>query len=179
MMPRMGFAQAIESALVQAMAKDKDIIIMGEDVQTLRVSLYTQFGKDRVIPSPISEAGFLGAGVTAAMGGLRPIVEIMLVDFIGVAMDAVMNQAAKVRAFSGNRWSVPLVIRTSCGGGYGDAGQHEQSLWGMLAHIPGLNVVVPSTPADAGGPGNTLRNPRRRPSSPAKPGHDSPPANEW
>jgi acetoin:2,6-dichlorophenolindophenol oxidoreductase subunit beta len=75
----------------------------------------------------------------------------MLVDFIGVAMDALLNQAAKVQAFSGGRWQVPLVVRTACGGGYGDGGQHEQSLWGWLGHIPGLSVVVPSTPADAGG----------------------------
>jgi pyruvate dehydrogenase E1 component beta subunit len=85
------------------------------------------------------------------MGGLRPIVEIMLVDFLGVAIDALLNHAAKIEAFSGGRWQVPLVVRAACGGGYGDGGQHEQSLWGWLAHIPGLAVVVPSTPADAGG----------------------------
>jgi pyruvate dehydrogenase E1 component beta subunit len=85
------------------------------------------------------------------MAGLKPVVEVMMVDFIAVAMDAVLNHAAKVDAFSGGRWQVPLVIRAACGGGYGDGGQHEQSLWGWLAHIPGLTVVVPSTPADAGG----------------------------
>jgi pyruvate dehydrogenase E1 component beta subunit len=85
------------------------------------------------------------------MAGLRPVVEIMLVDFIAVAMDALINNAAKIRAFTGGKWQVPLVIRTTCGGGYGDGGQHEQSLWGMLAHIPGLKVVVPATPADAAG----------------------------
>jgi len=85
------------------------------------------------------------------MAGLRPIVEIMLVDFITVAVDALINHAAKLETFSGGKWSAPLVVRTACGGGYGDGGQHEQSLWGWLSHIPGLSVVVPSTPADAGG----------------------------
>nr|MDO8110860.1 transketolase C-terminal domain-containing protein [Candidatus Sigynarchaeota archaeon] len=147
----MRFAQAIESALAQAMAKDESIFILGEDVHTLRVNLLTRFGADRVKSTPISESAFLGAAVTAAMAGLRPVVEIMLVDFIGVAMDAILNHAAKIASFSGGKWHVPLVIRAACGGGYGDAGQHEQSLWGWLAHIPGINVVVPSNPSDAGG----------------------------
>ncbi|MFX0099108.1 MAG: alpha-ketoacid dehydrogenase subunit beta [Candidatus Hodarchaeota archaeon] len=147
----MTFAQAIENALKQAMEKDKDIFIMGEDAHTLRVNLLTQFGSNRIRSAPISESSFLGAGVTAAMAGLKPIVEIMLVDFIAVALDAVLNHAAKTKFFSGGKWNVPLVIRASCGGGYGDAGQHEQSLWGMLASIPGISIVVPSNPADAGG----------------------------
>ncbi len=150
-MKHLGFADAIESALKQAMMDDPNIVVLGEDVHTLRVNLYTQFGSDRIISTPISESAFLGAGVTAAMAGLKPIVEIMLIDFIAVAMDALLNHAAKVYSFSGNKWNVPLVVRASCGGGYGDAGQHEQSLWGWLAHIPGLDVVVPSNPADAGG----------------------------
>ncbi|MHA1988118.1 MAG: alpha-ketoacid dehydrogenase subunit beta [Promethearchaeota archaeon] len=150
-MAKMGFAQAIESALAYVMAEDENIIIMGEDAHTLRLNLFARFGKERVMHTPISESAFVGAAVTAAMAGLRPIVEIMLVDFIGVAMDAILNHAAKNFYFSGNKWNVPLVIRTACGGGYGDAGQHEQSLWGWLAHIPGLSIVVPSTPADAGG----------------------------
>ncbi len=150
-MKKMSFADAIESALVGAMDADERIIIMGEDVHTIRRNLYVRFGKQRVRATPISESAFLGAGVAAAMGGLRPIVEIMIVDFIAVAMDALLNHAAKVEAFSGGRWQVPLVVRSACGGGYGDGGQHEQTLWGWLAHIPGLSVVVPSTPADAGG----------------------------
>jgi pyruvate/2-oxoglutarate/acetoin dehydrogenase E1 component len=150
-MRTMGFADAIEDALMQAMAKDENIIILGEDVHGLRLNLRVRFGRDRVIPTPISESAFVGAAVAAAMGGLRPIVEVMLVDFIGVTMDALLNHAAKVDFFSGGKWKVPLVIRVACGGGYGDGGQHEQSLWGWLAHIPGLSVVVPSTPADAGG----------------------------
>ena len=150
-MKRKSFAQSIESALAQAMADDDRIIIMGEDVQMIRVNLFSRFGKERVLNTPISESAFLGAAVSAAMSGLKPVVEIMLVDFIAVAMDAVLNHAAKVKTFSGGDWSIPVVIRTACGGGYGDGGQHEQSLWGWLAHIPGISVLVPSTPDDAGG----------------------------
>jgi len=145
------FADAIEDALAQAMAKDPRIVIFGEDVHTFRLNLFVRFGEQRVRPTPISEAAFLGAAVGAAMAGLRPVVEIMLVDFIGVAVDALLNHAAKIETFSGGTWKVPMVVRASCGGGYGDAGQHEQTLWGWLAHIPGLTVVVPSNPADAGG----------------------------
>lgn len=147
----MPFAAAIDDALAGAMARDPNIIILGEDVHTIRRNLLVSFGKDRVRATPISESAFLGAAVTAAMAGLRPVVEIMIVDFIAVAVDALLNHAAKVEAFSGGRWQVPLVVRAACGGGYGDGGQHEQSLWGWLAHIPGLTVVVPSNPADAGG----------------------------
>ncbi|MEE9171021.1 MAG: transketolase C-terminal domain-containing protein [bacterium] len=150
-MRTMTFAEAIEDALATAMAEDERILIFGEDVQMIRVNLLSRFGKERVIAAPISESAFVGAAVTAAMAGLRPVVEVMLVDFIAVAMDALLNHAAKVEAFSGGKWNVPMVVRTACGGGYGDGGQHEQSLWGWLAHIPGLTVVVPSTPADAGG----------------------------
>ena len=150
-MNTMTFADAIEEALAQAMAKDKRIIVLGEDVQMIRVNLFARFGKERVLATPISESAFVGAAVTAAMAGLRPVVELMLVDFVGVAMDALLNHAAKVEAFSGGKWKVPLVVRAACGGGYGDGGQHEQSLWGWFSHIPGLTVVVPSTPADAAG----------------------------
>ena len=150
-MKNMGFAEAIDDALAQAMAEDESIIIIGEDVHTLRLKLRVRFGRDRVLAAPISESAFLGAAVTAAMSGLKPVVEIMLVDFLGVAMDALLNHVAKVKFFSGGKWNVPLVIRAACGGWYGDGGQHEQSLWGWLAHIPGLKVVVPSNPADAGG----------------------------
>jgi pyruvate/2-oxoglutarate/acetoin dehydrogenase E1 component len=149
-MRTMSFADAIEDALTSAMANDERIIILGEDVCALRANLFVRFGKDRVRSTPISEGAFVGAAVTAAMAGLRPVVEVMLVDFIGVAMDALLNHAAKIATFSGRQWKVPLVVRAACGGGYGDGGQHEQSLWGWLAHIPGLAVVVPSTPADAG-----------------------------
>jgi pyruvate dehydrogenase E1 component beta subunit len=85
------------------------------------------------------------------MAGLRPVVELYMVDFLGVTMDALLNHASKLKTFAGGKWNAPVVVRAPCGGGYGDGGQHEQSLWGWLAHIPGLTVVVPSTPADAGG----------------------------
>jgi pyruvate dehydrogenase E1 component beta subunit len=150
-MRTLSFADAIEDAIAQAMSHDSSVIIMGEDVHLLRANLFSRFGGKRVINTPISESAFLGAGVTAAMAGLKPVVEIMLIDFIGVAMDALLNHAAKAEFFSGNDWHVPLVVRASCGGGYGDGGQHEQSLWGWLAHIPGLTIVVPSIPEDAGG----------------------------
>jgi pyruvate dehydrogenase E1 component beta subunit len=150
-MKTMGFADAIDDALGQAMADDSRVVVFGEDVHTLRLPLFTRFGESRVRPAPISEAAFLGAAVGAAMAGLRPVVEIMMVDFIAVAVDALLNHAAKLEAFSDGKWKCPLVVRAACGGGYGDAGQHEQSLWGWLAHIPGLTVVVPSNPADAGG----------------------------
>jgi acetoin:2,6-dichlorophenolindophenol oxidoreductase subunit beta len=150
-MSSMSFTQAIDDALAQAMAEDPTIFVFGEDVPMIRRNLLVRFGPRRVRGTPISESAFLGAGVAAAMSGLRPVVELYMVDFLGVCMDALLNQAAKVEAFSGGRWNVPLVVRTPCGGGYGDGGQHEQSLWGWLAHIPGLAVVVPSTPADAGG----------------------------
>ena len=150
-MRTMSFADAIVDALMQAMAHDPNIIVIGEDVQGLRLNLRVRFGRDRVLPAPISESAFVGAAATAAMGGLHPVVEVMLVDFIGVTMDALLNHAAKVEKFSGSHWKVPLVVRAACGGGYGDGGQHEQSLWGWLAHIPGLTVLVPSTPMDAGG----------------------------
>ena len=150
-MRTMSYADAIEDALAGAMSSDPRIIILGEDVRALRANLFVRFGRERVRTTPISEGAFVGAAVAAAMAGLRPVVEVLLVDFIGVAMDALLNHAAKIETFSGGKWHAPLVVRTACGGGYGDAGQHEQSLWGWLAHIPGLAVVVPSTPADAGG----------------------------
>ena len=150
-MKTMSFIQAADDALAQAMADDPNIIVFGEDIPLLRRDLLVRFGPKRVLGTPISESAFLGAGVAAAMAGLRPIVEMYMVDFLGVCLDALLNHAAKVEAFTGGKWTAPVVVRAPCGGGYGDGGQHEQSLWGMLAHIPGLTVIVPSTPADAGG----------------------------
>ena len=149
-MKTMFFTQAADDALAQAMADDPRIVVFGEDIPLLRRNLLVRFGPKRVLGTPISESAFLGAGVAAAMAGLRPVVEMYMVDFFGVCMDALLNHAAKVEAFSGGKWTVPMVVRAPCGGGYGDGGQHEQSLWGWLAHIPGLTVIVPSTPADAG-----------------------------
>ena len=150
-MKTMEFSQAIDAALAQAMAADDTIVVFGEDVPLLRRNLLVRFGPERILGAPISESAFVGAAVTAAMAGLRPVVEVYMVDFLGVAMDALLNHAAKLETFSGGKWQAPLVLRAPCGGGYGDGGQHEQSLWGWLAHIPGLAVLVPSTPADAGG----------------------------
>ena len=150
-MKKMFFTQAVDDALSQAMADDPRIVVFGEDIPLLRRDLLVRFGPQRVKGTPISESAFLGAGVAAAMAGLRPVVEIYMVDFLGVCMDALLNHAAKVEAFSGGKWTAPVVVRAPCGGGYGDGGQHEQSLWGWLSHIPGLTVIVPSTPADAGG----------------------------
>lgn len=150
-MPRTTFAAAIDLALAKAMERDDRVVVLGEDVRTLRRGLYVRFGGGRVLDAPISEAALLGSALGSAMAGLRPVVEITFVDFVGVALDQLLNHAAKVEAFSGGRWRAPLVVRAACGGGYGDAGQHEQALWGLLAGIPGLAVVVPSTPADAAG----------------------------
>jgi len=150
-MKYMNFSQAIDDAISQAMVDDSNIIVFGEDIQLLRRSLLVRFGPNRVLTTPISESAFLGTGIAAAMAGLRPLVEFYMVDFLAVAMDALLNHAAKLETFSNGKWKAPLVLRVPCGGGYGDGGQHEQTLWGWLAHIPGLTVIVPSTPADAGG----------------------------
>ncbi len=147
----MKFSEAVDRAVAKAMARDDRIVVFGEDVPMVRPGLVARFGQSRVLGAPISEAAFVGVGVGAAMAGLRPIIEIWMVDFIACAMDAVLNHMAKLEAFSGGRWKCPLVIRTGCGGGYGDGGQHEQALWGLLGGIPGLAVLVPSTPADAYG----------------------------
>ena len=109
------FAGAIEDALSYAMERDKNILILGEDVHMLRLNLFARFGQDRVLSTPISESAFLGAAVTAAMGGLKPVVEIMLVDFMGVCIDGILNHASKVETFSGGNWQVPLVVRAACG----------------------------------------------------------------
>lgn len=151
MVRTMRFTQAMDDALAQAMADDPRIIVFGEDTPLMRRDLLVRFGPRRVRGTPISESAFLGAAVAAAMAGLRPVVELYMVDFLGVCMDALLNHAAKVEAFSNGKWTAPVVVRAPCGGGYGDGGQHEQALWGWLAHIPGLTILVPSTPADAGG----------------------------
>lgn len=150
-MRTMFFTQAIDDALAHAMADNPRIILFGEDIPLLRRNLLVRFGPGRVRGTPISESAFLGAGVAAAMAGLHPVVEMYMVDFLGVCTDALLNHAAKAETFSGGKWTAPVVVRAPCGGGYGDGGQHEQSLWGWLAHIPGLTVIVPATPADAGG----------------------------
>ena len=111
-MARLRFSQAVDKALAEGMARDDRIVVLGEDVRMLRPGLLASFGPGRVLGAPISEAGFVGAGVGAAMAGLRPVIEVWMVDFITCAMDAVLNHMAKLEAFSGGRWKCPLVIRT-------------------------------------------------------------------
>lgn len=145
------FGRAIDLAIEHAMEHDETIVLIGEDAPMLRAPLFARFGPERVMAAPISESAFLGAAAGAAMGGLRPVVELYMVDFLAVALDAVLNHMAKLATFSGGTWSCPVLIRAPSGGGYGDGAQHGQALWGMLAAIPGLTVVVPSTPGDAYG----------------------------
>jgi pyruvate dehydrogenase E1 component beta subunit len=147
----LGLGQAIDKAIEDSMERDETIVLIGEDVPLLRSGLFARFGSERILAAPISESAFLGAAGGAAMAGLRPIVELYMVDFVAVAFDAVLNHIAKVRDFTDGRWNCPLLIRAPSGAWYGDGGQHGQSLWGMLAAIPGLTVVCPSTPVDAYG----------------------------
>jgi acetoin:2,6-dichlorophenolindophenol oxidoreductase subunit beta len=151
------FGQAIKEAIAEEMRRDPKVVLMGEDVAeagtTFKVleGLVDEFGKDRIIDTPISEAGFTGIGVGAAMTGMRPIVDIMFGDFLMIIMDQVANQAAKIHYMSGGKWKVPLVIRATMGATRRSAAQHSQSLHAWPSHIPGLKVVVPSTPYDAKG----------------------------
>jgi pyruvate dehydrogenase E1 component beta subunit len=151
------FGEAIKEAIAEEMRRDPRVVLMGEDVAeagtTFKVltGLVDEFGKDRIIDTPISEAGFTGIGVGAAMTGMRPIVDIMFGDFLMIIMDQVANQAAKIHYMSGGKWKVPLVIRATMGATRRSAAQHSQSLHAWPSHIPGLKVVVPSTPYDAKG----------------------------
>jgi pyruvate/2-oxoglutarate/acetoin dehydrogenase E1 component len=147
----MRYGQAIDFALGEAMARDDKVVTWGEDVRLIHRDLLARFGPERVRDTSISESAFLYAGIGAAMAGLRPVVEIMLIDFLPVAWSGIANAASKFRDFSGGRWKVPLVVRAGCGGWYTDGGQHEQTLWGQLSAYPNINVVCPSTPADAAG----------------------------
>jgi acetoin:2,6-dichlorophenolindophenol oxidoreductase subunit beta len=149
--------QAIKEALAEEMRRDPLVVVMGEDVAEagtafkVLTGLVDEFGKDRVINTPISEPGFTGIGVGAAMTGLRPVVDIMFGDFMTLIMDQIVNQAAKVHYMSGGKWKVPMVLRTTMGGGRRSAAQHSQSLHAWPSHVPGLKVVLPSTPYDAKG----------------------------
>ncbi len=149
--------QAIREALAEEMHRDPRIFILGEDVAEAGTpfkvlsGLVEEFGPDRVIDSPISEQGITGMGVGAAMTGMRPIVDIMFGDFLGLAMDQIFNQAAKVQYMSGGKLKVPRVVRTSLGATRRTGAQHSQSLHAWVSHIPGLKVVLPSTPYDAKG----------------------------
>jgi pyruvate dehydrogenase E1 component beta subunit len=151
------FAQAIREALAEEMRRDPTVCILGEDVAEAGTpfkvlsGLVDEFGKERVLDTPISEAGFTGLAVGAAMTGLRPVVDIMFGDFITLTMDQMVNQAAKVHYMSGGKWRVPMVMRTTLGATRRSAAQHSQSLHAWFCHIPGLKVVLPSTPYDAKG----------------------------
>jgi pyruvate dehydrogenase E1 component beta subunit len=151
------FAQAVREALAEEMRRDSRVCIFGEDVAEAGTpfkvlsGLVEEFGPSRVIDTPISEAGFTGVGVGAAMTGLRPVVDIMFGDFITLTMDQMVNQAAKVHYMSGGTWKVPMVLRTTLGATRRSAAQHSQSLHAWLSHVPGLKVAMPSTPYDAKG----------------------------
>ena len=151
------FAQAIREALAEEMRRDPRVCILGEDVAEAGTpfkvlsGLVEEFGTSRVIDTPISEAGFTGIGVGAAMTGMRPVIDIMFGDFLTLTMDQLVNQAAKVHYMSGGKWKVPMVLRTTLGATRRSAAQHSQSLHAWLSHVPGLKVVLPSTPYDAKG----------------------------
>ena len=154
---KLTFGQAVREALAEEMRRDPTVFIMGEDVAEAGTpfkvlsGLVEEFGTERVMDTPISEAGFTGMGVGAAMTGMRPVIDIMFGDFLGLVMDQIANQAAKVHYMSGGTLSAPMVIRTTLGATRRSAAQHSQSLHAWPSHIPGLKVVVPSTPADAKG----------------------------
>ncbi|MCC6074571.1 alpha-ketoacid dehydrogenase subunit beta [Pseudomonas sp. GCM10022188] len=150
-------ARAMAEAVAQEMRSDPRVFVMGEDIGQLggvfgnTRGLYEEFGGARVRDTPISETAFIGAAVGAASDGMRPIVELMFVDFFGVCMDAIYNLMAKNTYFSGGNVRVPMVLMASTGAGYSDAGQHSQCLYGTFAHLPGMKVVVPSNAYDAKG----------------------------
>lgn len=149
--------KAIAEAVAQEMQRDPNVFYMGEDVGQYggifgaTTGLLERWGPERVMDTPISETGFIGAALGAALEGMRPIAEIMFADFAGVCLDQIYNHIAKIHYMSGGAFKVPLVITMAMGGGYNDAAQHSQTLYGMFAHLPGLKVVIPSTPYDAKG----------------------------
>jgi pyruvate/2-oxoglutarate/acetoin dehydrogenase E1 component len=151
------FGEAVKEAIAEEMRRDPRVVVFGEDVAEagtafkVLTGLVDEFGKDRVIDTPISEAGFTGVGVGAAMTGMRPVVDIMFGDFLALVMDQLANQAAKIHYMSGGKWKVPLVVRATLGATRRSAAQHSQSLHAWPSHVPGLKVAVPSTPYDAKG----------------------------
>src|SRR4030043_1033982 len=160
-MRELTYVQAINEALLYNLEKDERVFLMGEEIGKyggifqVTVGLLDKFGAERIIDTPISESGFVGAAIGAAMTGMRPVVEIMFIDFTTCAMDMIVNQMAKIHYMFGGRGKVPLVLRTNLGAGRGTGAQHSQSFHAFFLHIPGLIVVTPSTPYDAKGLLNT------------------------
>ncbi len=154
---KLTIGRAMQEAMAQEMRRDPRVFVMGEDICRFggvwghTAGLVEEFGRERVRDTPISEAGFIGAAAGAAIQGMRPIAELMFVDFVGVCLDAIGGLAAKNYYFSGGQSPVPLVINTAVGGGYSDAGHHSGVLWPVFAHMPGLKVVCPSNAYDAKG----------------------------
>jgi pyruvate dehydrogenase E1 component beta subunit len=156
-MPEITYREAVRDALGKAMRKDEDVFIMGEDIAEMGGSmavtqgLLEEFGPERVRNTPISEMAIVGAGIGAAMAGMRPVVEIMYEDFLTLSLEQIVNQAAKHRYMSGGQLTVPLTIRTQGGAGWSPGAQHAQQLEAWLVHVPGLKVAYPSTPEDVRG----------------------------
>lgn len=156
-MKKMTYRDAIRLGMTEEMRLDEDVIFLGEDIGLyggafgLSVGMLEEFGEDRVMDTPIAEAAIVGTAVGAATTGLRPICEIMFMDFLTFGMDALVNQGAKMRYMFGGQSQVPMVLRLPSGSGTGAAAQHSQSLEAWLCHVPGLKVVTPSTPAQAKG----------------------------
>ena len=154
-MPEITYREAMARALREGLTEDENMFIIGEDIgayggaYAVTKGFLDEFGPRRIVESPISEAGFVGLGTGAAMSGLHPVVEIMTINFTLVAMDQIVNHAAKIRYMSGGQFNVPMIIRTVTGGGAQLAATHSQSLEGWFASVPGLKVVVPATPHDA------------------------------
>ena len=154
---RITAAKAMAEGIALEMHRDPNVFVMGEDVGPYggifgsTTDLFAEFGAERVIDTPISETGFIGAGIGAAVEGLRPVVELMFVDFYGVCMDQITNHMAKIHYESGGAVKVPMVLMAATGAGYSDGAQHSQCLWGTFAHLPGIKVVVPSNPYDSKG----------------------------
>src|SRR5213082_908175 len=156
-MPELTYREAVRDALGTALRKDDDVFVMGEDIAEMGGSmavtqgLLEEFGPERVRNTPISEMAIVGAGIGAAMAGMRPIVEIMYEDFLTLSLEQIVNQAAKHRYMSGGQLKVPLTIRTQGGAGWSPGAQHAQQLEAWFVHIPGLKVVFPATPTDVRG----------------------------
>jgi pyruvate dehydrogenase E1 component beta subunit len=154
---RLSTAKAMVEAIAQEMEADDSVFVLGEDVGAYggifssTTGLLEKFGPTRILDTPISETGFIGLAIGAAVEGMKPIAELMFVDFMGVCLDQIYNHMAKIHFESGGNVSVPMVLTTAVGGGYSDGAQHSQCLWGTFAHLPGMKIVAPATPYDAKG----------------------------